>query len=58
MLANEYREKLLEAVSDFDDEIMENYLEGNEISEEAIRAAIRKATVSVSMMPVVCGTSY
>ena len=57
-LANEYREKLLEAVSDFDDEIMENYLEGNEISEEAIKAAIRKATVSVSMMPVVCGTSY
>ncbi|MGI6012913.1 MAG: elongation factor G [Oscillospiraceae bacterium] len=57
-LAEEYRAKLLEAVSDFDDEIMEKYLEGEEISEESIRAAIRKATVAVKMMPVVCGTSH
>ena len=57
-LANEYRIKLLEAVSDFDDEIMENYLEGKDVSVEAIRAAIRKATVAVDMIPVVCGTSY
>ncbi len=57
-LAEEYRLKLLEAVSDFDDEIMEKYLEGEEISTDSIRAAIRKATVAVNMMPVVCGTSY
>ncbi|MBE6948255.1 MAG: elongation factor G [Ruminococcaceae bacterium] len=57
-LAEEYRLKLLEAVSDFDDEIMEKYLEGDEISSDSIRAAIRKATVAVKMMPVVCGTSY
>ncbi len=57
-LAEEYREKLLEAVSDFDDDIMMMYLEGEEIPTDMIKAAIRKATVSVSMIPVVCGTSY
>ena len=57
-LANEYREKLLDAVSMFDDEIMEMYLEGKEIPTAKIRAAIRKATVAVEMIPVVCGTSY
>ena len=57
-LANEYREKLLDAVSMFDDEIMELYLEGKEIPTAKIRAAIRKATVAVEMIPVVCGTSY
>ena len=57
-LAEEYRVKLLEAVSDFDDEIMEKYLEGEEISSDAIKAAIRKATIANKMVPVVCGTSY
>ena len=57
-LANEYREKLLDAVSMFDDEIMEMYLEGEEIPTDKIRAAIRKATVAVEMVPVVCGSSY
>ena len=57
-LAQEYREKLLEAVSDFDDEIMELYLEGQDVPADKIRAAIRKATVSVKMVPVTCGTSY
>ena len=42
----------------FDDEIMEMYLEGEEIPTAKIRAAIRKATVAVEMIPVVCGTSY
>ncbi len=56
--AEEYRAALLEAVSEFDDEIMEKYLEGEEISEEAIKAAIRKATIAVKMVPVCCGTSY
>ena len=57
-LADEYRTNLLEAVSDFDDEIMEMYLEGEEVSADKIRAAIRRATVAVKMVPVVCGTSY
>ena len=57
-LAREYREKLLDAVSMFDDEIMEMYLEGKEIPTAKIRAAIRQATVAVEMVPVVCGSSY
>ena len=57
-LANEYREKLLDAVSMFDDEIMEMYLEGQEIPTAKIRAAIREATCAVKMVPVVCGSSY
>ena len=57
-LAEQYRNQMLEAVSDFDDEIMELYLEGEEVPTEKIRAAIRSATVAVKMVPVVCGTSY
>ena len=57
-LADEYRVKMLEAISDFDDEIMMLYLEGEEIPQDMIRAAIRKATCAVKMVPVVCGTSY
>ena len=57
-LAKEYREKLLEAVSEFDDNVMEQYLETGTVDEQLLKAAIRKATISVSMIPVVCGTSY
>ena len=57
-LAEEYRVNMLEAISDFDDEIMMLYLEGEEIPQDMIRAAIRKATCAVKMVPVVCGTSY
>ena len=57
-LADEYHEKLLEAVSDEDDEIMEMFLDGQEIPQERIKTAIRKATIAVRMIPVVCGTSY
>ena len=57
-LAKEYRVRMLEAVSDFDDEIMEMYLEGTPIPAEKIRPAIRQATVSGKMVPVTCGTSY
>ena len=57
-LAQEYRDKLLEAVSDFDEDIMEAYLEGEDVPADKIRAAIRKATVAVEMIPVTCGTSY
>ena len=57
-LADEYREKLLEAVAEVDDSLMEKYLGGEEISEEEIKAAIRKATIACTMCPVTCGTSY
>ncbi|WP_312635993.1 elongation factor G [Oscillibacter sp.] len=57
-LANEYREKLMDAVSMFDDSIMEAYLGGEAVSAQKIRAAIRTATVSNEMIPVTCGTSY
>ena len=57
-IAEEYHNNLLEAVSDFDDEIMELYLEGEDVPADKIRAAIRRATVAVKMVPVTCGTSY
>ena len=57
-LANEYREKLMDAVSMFDEEIMEMYLNGEEVPTDRIRAVIRKATISNEMVPVTCGTSY
>ena len=57
-IAEVYRQNLIEAVADFDDEIMELYLEGEEVPSDKIKEAIRKATVSVQMVPVVCGTSY
>ena len=57
-LAEEYREKLLEAVAEVDDSLMEKYLGGEEISEAEIKAAIRKATIACTMCPVTCGTSY
>jgi len=57
-LAEEYREKLLDAVSMFDDEIMELYMEGEEVPVAKIKAAIRAATIANEMVPVVCGTSY
>ena len=57
-LANEYREKLIDAVSMFNDEIMELYLEGSEIPVDMIKKTIREATVANEMVPVTCGTSY
>lgn len=57
-LAEEYRENLLETVCETDDALMEDYLEGKEISEENIRKAIRKATIGLDIVPVVCGSSY
>ena len=57
-LAEEYREKLIDAVSLFDDELAEMYLEGEEIPAARIRQVLRQATVSGHVVPVVCGTSY
>ncbi len=57
-MASDYREKLLEALSDIDEDIMIKYLEGEEISEEEIKKAIRKGCVQVKITPVLCGSSY
>ena len=57
-LAHTFREQLLEAVSDFDDSLMEKFLEGKEIDEKEIKAALRKATVSVRAVPVFCGSAF
>jgi elongation factor G len=56
--ANEYREKLIEAVADADERLMEKYLEGAAISESEIRAAIRKGTLAMTMVPVLCGSAF
>jgi len=57
-LAEEYRSKLVEAVAEQDEELMMKYLEGEELTLEEIKAGIRKATINVSMTPVLCGSSY
>lgn len=57
-LAKEYREILLEAVAEQDDELMDKYLNGHALSEEEIRIGVRKGTISVSMIPVLCGSSF
>ena len=56
--AQEYHEKLLESVSEQDDEIMEKYLDGQTLTVEEIKKCIRKATIANAMVPVTCGTSY
>lgn len=56
--ADEYREKLIEAIVDFDEDLMEKYLGGEELSVEEIKTAIRKATLAVEFYPVVCGTAF
>ncbi len=57
-IAAKYREELLEAISEQDEEIMNKFLEGEEITVEEIKRCIRKATIANDMVPVVCGTSY
>lgn len=57
-LVAEYREKLVEAVAESDEELMMKYLDGEELTEEEIIAGIRKATLSVKIIPVVCGSSF
>ena len=56
--AEDYRTNMLEAISEFDDELMMKYLEGEEIPEEDIKKALRAATLAVKIVPVTCGTSY
>lgn len=57
-LAQEYRTKLLEAVAEQDDELMMKYLEGEELTIDEIKKALRKATISFKIVPVLCGSSY
>ena len=57
-IANEYREKLVEAVAELDEETMMKYLEGEELTEAEIRNGIRLATIAVKIIPVTCGSSY
>ncbi len=57
-LAAEHREKLLEAVAEYDEDLMMRYLDGEEITEDQIKSALRKATVEVKIVPVLCGSSY
>ena len=56
--ANEYREKLIEAVAETDEDLMMKYLEGEEITEAELKAAIRKATINVEFFPVLCGSAF
>ena len=57
-LAEEYRAKLIEAVAETDDALMEKFFDGVELTEQEIKTAIRKATIGMQMNPVLCGTSY
>ena len=57
-LVEEYREKILEAVAEQDEKVMTKYLEGHELSIDEIKSGLRKATISVSLIPVLCGSSY
>lgn len=57
-MAEEYREKMLEAIAETDEELLTKYLEGEEITEEEINHALRKATINVQLIPVVCGSSF
>ena len=57
-LANQYRDHMLESISDEDEEIMMRYLEGEDIPEKMIKTAIRKATIANKIIPVTCGSSY
>jgi elongation factor G len=56
--AKEYREKMIEAISDVDETVMEKFLNGQEVSADEIRAALRKGTVEMKLTPVICGTAF
>ncbi len=56
--AKEYRDKMIEAVSEFDDHLFEKYVEGKPLTNEEIRAGIRKATIALKIFPVICGSAF
>ncbi len=57
-IAEKYRHEMLEAVADQDEELLEKYIEGHKLSQEEVKAGIRKATLNVDIIPVTCGSSY
>ena len=57
-MAEEYREKMIETAANYDDDLMMKYLEGEELTNEEIKAAIRKGVLAVDLFPVLCGTAY
>jgi len=57
-LAEEYRSKMIEAICDTDDDLMEKYLEGEELDNQELKTALRKATISGEIVPVLCGSAY
>ena len=57
-LANEYREKMVESICETDDDLMDKYFNGDEITVDELKAALRRATIANQIVPVVCGTSY
>ncbi len=57
-ISNKYRTQMLEAVSDVDDTLLEKYLDGKEITPEEITAVLRKATIELKIVPVLCGSSF
>jgi elongation factor G len=57
-LAKEYREKLIEAVAEFDEQVLEKYLNGHSLTEEEIRRAIRAGTIAMKITPVLCGSAF
>jgi elongation factor G len=56
--AKEYREKMIEVISEFDDKLFEKFIEGHAVSNDEIRAGIRKATIALKIFPVICGTAF
>jgi elongation factor G len=56
--AQEYREKMIEAISEFDDKLFEKFIEGHGVTNEEIRAGLRKATIALKIFPVICGTAF
>jgi len=57
-IVEQYRNELFEAIAEFDDTLLEKYLGGEEITEDEVRAAVRKATISMSIFPVLCGSAF
>ena len=56
--AKEYREKMIEIISEFDDKLFEKFIEGHGVTNDEIRAGIRKATIALKIFPVICGTAF
>jgi elongation factor G len=56
--AKEYREKMIEVISEFDDKLFEKFIEGHGVSNDEIRAGLRKATIALKIFPVICGTAF